>query len=249
MFKDRFSSDSGLYLSHRPQYPQTLFDMLATLCDRQEVAWDCACGNGQATAGLAAHFQTVLASDASVAQLRAAQPLPGVRFLAATAEQMPVADHSLDLVCVAQALHWFDLPAFFSECARVLRPGGLLAVLSYNLLSVNPEVDAVIDDFYDHRIGRYWDQERRLVEEGYASVQFPFAAVDVPAQHMSADWSLPQLLGYLRTWSAVKNCRREEGVDPVAEIESRLSSAWGDASEREVRWPLTVIVRRYLAAE
>ena len=96
-----------------------------------------------------------------------AAPAPGIRYRVAPAETSGLTGGSVDLVTVAQSLHWFDLEAFYREVRRVLRPGGVLAVWSYNLLQIAPGVDAVMDRFYREHLGPYWPAERRHVENGY----------------------------------------------------------------------------------
>ena len=62
-FRDLFSGVAADYLAFRPQYPAALFDWLATISQRHDVAWDCACGSGQAAQTLVAHFDLVVATD------------------------------------------------------------------------------------------------------------------------------------------------------------------------------------------
>ncbi len=245
MFKDHFSDLSPDYARFRPSYPQALFDYLRETAPSRELAWDCATGTGQAARSLAGRFQRVLASDASAEQIAAAGSVPGIDFRCAPAEHSGLPDACVDLICVAQALHWFDLPAFYTEAHRVLRPGGLLAVWCYNLLRTDPAIDALVDHYYTHIVGPYWPPERRWIESGYSDLDFPFAELETPQFAMHADWSLKQLLGYLGTWSAGKRCHTTQGRDPLDELRPRLARAWGDAGKRrELRWPLAVRVGR-----
>src|SRR6202161_2895886 len=108
-FKDHFSRLAAPYASFRPRYPPALFDYLVQSCRRHELAWDCACGSGQATLGLAARFDAVLATDASAAQVASAPPHPKVRYRVAPAEESGLQAACADIVTVAQALHWFEL--------------------------------------------------------------------------------------------------------------------------------------------
>src|SRR5439155_190677 len=91
------------------------------------MAWDCATGSGQAAIGLAEQFEQVEATDASAAQLAAALAHPRVRYRQAPADASGLAPHSVELVTVAQALHWLDRPAFYAEARRVAAPPGPLA--------------------------------------------------------------------------------------------------------------------------
>jgi SAM-dependent methyltransferase len=222
-----------------------MFERLASLCARRDLAWDCATGNGQAALGLAAHFRQVVATDASERQIVNALPHANVAYRVAPAEASGLEPVSADLVTVAQALHWFDLSRFYPEVRRVLRPGGIFAAWSYNLLTVDAAVDAVIGRYYGEVVGPYWPPERALVETGYASLPFPFEEVEVPRFSMEERWALPRLVGYLGTWSATRGFREATGRDPIETIRSELEGAWGDPSlERAVRWPLRLRVGR-----
>lgn len=234
-----FGNRAGAYASFRPQYPQALFDWLAANSPGQDRALDIACGNGQASRPLLKHFRQVLACDASPEQLRAAPDLRGIDCFASDATAQPLADASLDLIVVAQALHWFATPAFFAETSRLLRPGGLFCAWCYSLLSIDEALDAVIDDFYRNTLGGYWPSGRASVDAGYQDIQPPFARVEVPAFAIEQEWGLEQLLGYLGTWSAVQKLEQASGRDPLPELLPRLRQAWGDGQrKRFVRWPL-----------
>jgi SAM-dependent methyltransferase len=241
-FADHFSRLATGYAAYRPRYPGGLFAALAAASARHDRAWDCATGTGQAATGLADHFRFVLASDASAAQVRAARAHQRVRYVVARAEEVPLAARSVDLVTVAQALHWIDLPEFYSEARRVLRPGGLLVVWTYGGHRVDGgRLDEEVGDFYHRVVGPYWAPERRLVETGYRTMPFPFDEIAIAAPPMVADWNLAQLLGYLGTWSAVAACRERTGRDPMPELAGRLEPLWGDPSApRRVEWPLAI---------
>lgn len=243
-FKDHFSAHSDSYSQYRPDYPPTLFEYLASLYPSHHIAWDCATGSGQAARQLAGHFERVIATDASRNQILAATPCDRVEFRVAPAEHSGLADASVDLVTVAQALHWFDLNAFYSEAKRVLKPGGVLAVWSYNLLKIDPAIDAVIEQLYHQILQGYWPAERVQVEQGYADLPFPFThPSSLPNFAMTANWDLPHLLGYLGTWSAVQRMRRATGEEPLDQIYPQLARQWGEPSRsRKVRWPLSIRV-------
>ncbi len=244
-FKDHFSGHAAHYAAARPGYPDALFDWLADQAPARALAWDAGCGNGQAAVALAARFDAVYATDPSATQVAAAAPHPRVRYAVEPAEACALPDASADLIVVAQALHWFEHARFFAEAARVLRPGGVLAALSYGLTHVDAAVDAVFMRLYDSALGPYWPPERRLVESGYAGLAFPFDPVEPPVVDMRCDWNLAQYLAYLRSWSASQRHINATGRDAVTEAEADFARAWGDASSiRAVRWPLAVRVVR-----
>ena len=240
-FKDYFSDVAPSYRDYRPHYPERLFEHLASIAPERSMAWDCATGNGQAARMLAPYFDRVIATDASASQVENAEIVEGVVYRVAAAESTDIESQSVDLVTVAQALHWFDLPAFTLEVQRVCKPGAVLAVWSYAILESTPPVDAVIERLYSGILGDYWTDERRIVVEGYRDVNFPFESLALPTFAMRAHWSLDHLLGYLSTWSAARRYRRRHGEDPIALIAADLADAWGDPqSGIEVSWPLTV---------
>jgi SAM-dependent methyltransferase len=243
-FKDLFSAQSADYARFRPTYPPALFAWLASVAPGRACAVDVATGNGQAALLLAPHFARVVALDGSAAQVAEAPPHPGVSYAVAPAEATGLDDGSADVLTVAQAFHWFQQARFFAEAARVLRPGGVLAVWCYGLMQVDPAVDAVVQHLYRDVVGPYWEPERGLVEDGYRGVAFPFQRLDAPPFEMVAEWTLDGLLGYLRTWSAVRGFARARCADPVAALAPQLTRAWGAPTTRTARWPLSVHASR-----
>lgn len=249
-FPDHFSKVATGYSAYRPNYPDSLFKALVDVVGGERASnalvWDCAAGNGQASLALADHFKRVFATDASVAQISGAPARANLVCAAATAEASPLHAGSVDVVTVAQALHWFDFDLFYSEVKRVLAPRGVIAVWSYGLLRVdtNAKLESAIDHFSEQTLKGWWPKERRYVNESYTTLPFPFERIDFPPQHMSATWTQQQLLGYLRTWSSVSKKRAADGVDPVLAFKPILSDAWGTATAITLRWPLTVLVGR-----
>lgn len=241
-FSDHFSGVAAHYAAFRPRYPQALFDWLAALPARRGLVWDCAAGSGQATVDLAARFERVIATDASAAQLEAAPRLPNVEYRVASAEHNGLPDAAVDLVTVAQALHWFDLPRFYAEVARVLVPGGVLAVWTYGPLHVlEPAADAVMQRCYRETAGPYWPPERAHVEDGYRDLPFPYAEITAPAFEIEMPWTLRELAGYVASWSATARCRELTGRDAAAELVTAMGAVWPDPERRlPVRWPLAV---------
>jgi len=241
-FADHFSGRAASYSQYRPGYPVELFAYLSSLCAAHERVWDCATGSGQAARQFSQYFESVIASDASFAQIKNTNAAGRYSRLSCLAEQTPFIDRSFDLITVAQAMHWLDLDRFYPEVKRLLKPKGVLAVWSYSLMQINPAIDDIVRHFYAETVGPYWPFERKLVENAYRDLDFPFIEMAPAHFTMQADWSLEQLLGYLSTWSAVKRYREDRGEDPMPLITAQLSSAWGEQAARTVHWPLSLRV-------
>jgi len=241
-FKDHFSGHAATYSMFRPTYPPRLFQWLAETAPRRERAWDAGTGSGQAAVGLAEHFACVVGTDASAAQVGHATPHPRAEYRVAPAEASGLPEGWADLVIVAQALHWFDLPRFFGEARRVLAPDGVLAVWCYGDCRLDdPAVDRIVHRYNRDTVEDYWPPERDLVLAEYRPIPFPFAEVATPALSLEAVWTLPQLTGYLRSWSATTRCAKALGRDPVVAVEEALWGVWGPPdSARRVSWPLTI---------
>jgi SAM-dependent methyltransferase len=242
-FKDYFSGHAVEYAKFRPHYPHELFEHLASISPRHGLAWDCATGNGQAAVGLARHFESVIATDASGQQIENAEPDERISYRVAPAEASGIDSGSVDLILVAQALHWFDLDSFFTEAKRVLKEDGVLAISSYNILKIAPKLDAIIWKFYRETTGPFWPPERELVETDYKNIQFPFGELPPRQFEMRTQWSLNQLLGYLRTWSATQMFIAACGFDPVDSLAEELRAVWKNPEQmREIKWPLLLRV-------
>jgi len=237
-FKDLFSGHAADYARFRPTYPPELFGWLAEVSPSWARAVDVGSGNGQAAVGLAAQFDHVVGIEPSPEQRQRATDHPKVEYRTGSADATGLEPASADLVLAAQSFHWFPREAFFDEVRRIARPGGVLALVTYALSTVSPEVDQLVAGFY-RDLDPYWEPERRLVETGYATVEVPFDELETPQFAMTAAWTADQVLGFLGTWSALRRALTE-GADPLADLSPRLRAAWGDAATRLVTWPLSV---------
>lgn len=244
-FKDHFSGHAQAYARGRPDYPPALFDWLARQAPWHDLALDVGCGNGQCAYALTRHFEAVHATDPSASQIAAARAHPRLSYRVEAAERIGEKDRSIALLTVAQAIHWFDFPPFFAEVRRVLQRDGVFAAIGYGLLRITPEIDTLIDAFELGTVGPYWPPERRHIDSAYQSIDFPFERIEAPAFAMEKQWTLSDLLTYLRTWSATQRCLAATGIDPVVTLGERLVEAWGDpAQARLVQWPLLLWVGR-----
>lgn len=241
-FKDHFSQVADAYANWRPTYPDALFDAIAARVPARASVWEPGCGSGQATQGLAARFASVFATDPSAAQIEQhwahAAAAANVEVAVEAGEATSLRADSVDLVAVAQALHWFDRARFFAECERVLRPGGVLAAWTYQDM-VFAEDLAPAADAFRAEIEPHWPPERAEVDDGYAGYAWPFPALPTPTLWLTAHWRLPQLLGYLGSLSATARARAATGQDPVRRHADALAAAWGTPAQvRLMRWPL-----------
>jgi len=241
-FKDYFSAGAAQYAEFGPKYPAALFDFVAARPERRGTVWDCATGNGQAAVPLAERFERVIATDASAEQIAHATPHERVEYGVGLADASGLAAGSVDMVTVAQVLHWFPIDRFFAEVRRVVAPGGALAVWCYTRPVLADDLDTALLDFYKGTCGPHWSPERSLVDEGYVGIDFPIDEVSAPPLYIEAHQTLEEFGGYLRTWSAVKKLAAAKGRDPVVDVEDNFRPAWseGDDGRRLVRWPIVV---------
>lgn len=181
-----------------------------------------------------------MATDASDQQIAAAEPHGNIEFRVAPAESSGIDAESVDLITVAQALHWFDIKRFFDEACRVLKPGGVLAVWAYERCHVSPECNEVLEKIFAE-VESYWPPERDIVEGHYHDVTMPVTEIAVEAFEMQLEWTAAEMVSYMRTWSATQRYIQANGSDPVAQFERELSQKWGD-KKRDMRWPLTLKV-------
>lgn len=244
-FKDHFSDRAAAYAEHRPSYPVALVEFLAGLPSRPRVAWDCGCGSGQLSLLLATRFERVIATDASAQQIAAATRHPNVDYRCAPAEASGLPNGVVDLAVAAQAAHWFDLTLYYAEVRRVARPGAIVALVTYWLLSIDDTLDPVIRRFYSEVLGPYWPPERRHVETNYGSLLFPFDEIEAPPLEIRVDWALADVLGFVGTWSATRAITQARGPAPLAAFRGEMAQAWGPhGAVRTVRWPLALRVGR-----
>lgn len=237
--KDYFSRQAAEYSRFRPSYPPGLFAYLDTLVPDHRLAWDCATGNGQAALGLAPYFEQVIATDLSERQIQQAMPSEKVAYRVHPAEQSEFADHTVSLVTVATAVHWFDYDAFYAEVRRVCVPGGVLAVWAYRLPVINPVVDEAVRRFYYDVVGKYWPPGREKVDDDYRTIPFPFDEFPPRMFESVVPWELSHLIGYIQTWSALNLMIQAEGVNPLEAYTDKLAEAWGDSKTiRDVTFPI-----------
>lgn len=236
---DLFVKQAKEYAVSRPGYPSQLFRFIASKTPSHQLAWDVGTGSGQAAHHLAEIYKNVVGTDASVKQLEYAVKLPNVRFQhtpstmsLAELEQKVAPEGTVDVVTIAQALHWFDLPTFYRQVKWVLKkPHGVIAAWCYNVPRVTDAVDKVFDH-YAAELKPYWDRARELVDNNYRSIDFPFEPVDGaddtgPIEFVTEkEVDLDDFLTYQRSSSAYQTAI-EKGVELLRDdVVEGFKSAW-----------------------
>jgi len=238
-FRDYFSKQAKEYAQHRPSYPETMFDYLASLAPAKELAWDCGTGNGQAALALTGRFQGVIATDASATQIENAFPHERISYRVEPSEKTTIRSNSVDLITVGTAVHWFDFEPFYAEVRRVGKPGGILAVWTYSFPIIEPEIDRWLEHFYWETLTGFWPERIHYLEEGYKTLPFPFEEIQPPNFEMEATWSVDNLIGFLGSWSAVRKLVEAQGKAAFEEQVKALEGVWDENSnKRKIRWPL-----------
>ncbi len=236
--KDNFSLQAAGYAKYRPQYPDALFTYILSFVKDKNAAWDCGTGNGQSAKELSKYFTTVFATDISQKQMDNAYKAANIHYSLQPAEQTNLAGESIDLVTVSQALHWFKFDEFYAEVKRVAKPGGVIAVWTYSLLRISPQINAVIEDYHFNTLSNYWDAERKYVDDNYTSIPFPFDEITTPPFAIHLQWTLQDLEGYFYTWSALQKFIAANNYSPVDALIEQIKPLWGKDEKREIVFPV-----------
>jgi ubiquinone/menaquinone biosynthesis C-methylase UbiE len=236
--KDNFSFQSDKYAKYRPGYPSAFFAYLNSIVSNRQNAWDCGTGNGQVAYELSKTFCKVFATDISRSQINNARKADNIIYSVQPAEKTHFEDQLFDLIVIAQAIHWFDFEQFYAEVRRTSKNNGIVCVVGYGRVQISAQIDEVITDFYENIIGRYWDDERKYIDQHYATIPFPFKEIQAPSFVNTQYWTLEHLVGYLNTWSAVRHFVKQKGDNPVTDLQLTLEKLWGDEPIKEVHFPL-----------
>ncbi|UNM95087.1 class I SAM-dependent methyltransferase [Ignatzschineria rhizosphaerae] len=238
-----FESGGEQYAQYRPQYPESLGKVLASLTKERHKALDIGCGTGQLTTILANHFDKVTGIDPSESQIHNAKPHPNISYDVANAEELPTSLSDINLITVAQAAHWLDLPKFYQEIKKVSAPNALLALISYGILQSDAHIKARFDQFYHQEIGSYWPSERKMVEEGYQNIHFPFPEIPVQDAEIKLEWNFEAFMGYISTWSAVRKAQDAGKTALLLRFHQDILELWGDPKQlRIMTWPIKMRV-------
>lgn len=244
-FSDISTEQAGTYYRYRPSYPGELFEYLSRLVKNHRLAWDCGTGNGQSARGLAQFFENVIATDPSREQIRKAVPHPKIQYRVEKSEASSLKDNSVDLITVAQAVHWFDFNKFYAEARRVLKKDGIIAVWAYSLPIISAKIDTLIRHYHDEILDGFWQKENRYVTDAYRTIPFPFEEIKTPGFTIQKEISKAELLGFLSSWSATSGFLKEKKTDPIQKIEEDLHRFWGNPEDKKtVYWNIYLKVGR-----
>lgn len=247
-FSDHFSAQAQTYLNSRPTYPESLFNFLVSLVENRHRVWDAATGNGQAAIDLVNYFDEVWASDASEKQIHHAQPHPKIKYTVQPCERVTYPNEYFDMITVAQALHWFQHPAFFAEAKRVLKPGGIFAAWCYERQETNDAaINAILKTYTHDIVGPFWPSEINFVWEKYKTIAMPFSEIPAPEFSMVLKWPMQNFKNYLMSWSATQRYIEKHGKNPLDLIAQDLKHAWPNAEAPvEMNWNIFLKVGRHV---
>ncbi|KAF9907600.1 hypothetical protein EC991_010812 [Linnemannia zychae] len=179
--------NSALYQSFRPGYNNNFFKMIYNYHAKHnghfDTAVDIGTGTGQVAVVLAEKFNQVHGVDASATMLANATQKPNITYHVAKGEDLGVlATSSVDVLTVAQAMHWLHHPTFFSEVKRVLKPRGTFAAVGYSfvIFEDHPRATRRIYDLGDQpdQLGTMWDNGRLILDNLYKSIDVPLQNVE-----------------------------------------------------------------------
>ncbi|XP_058204522.1 uncharacterized protein LOC131318629 [Rhododendron vialii] len=251
---DLFHRQAKNYAESRPSYPEELFEFIASKTPNHDLVWDAGTGSGQAAKSLAKLYKNVVGTDTSQEQLDYAPKLPNVRYQC-TPSNIPMSElessvarsGTVDLVTIAAALHWFDLPTFYQQVKQVLKkPHGVIAAWCYsvandNIPLVNEKFGAAFRQFYADS-QPYWDLARKVMDDKYRGIDFPFEPVGDGANHTGPFEftterviDLEGFLTFIRSWSAYQTAK-EKGVELLRDdVVESFKRAWSeDGGDRKV---------------
>lgn len=244
-YKNLFNINSELYSRIRPQYPKELYTYLNSLCTEHKSAWDCACGNGQVSKDLILYFDKIYATDVSENQIKNAIEVDGIEYSFQSSETTNFQNNTFDLICVAQALHWFDYDKFWPEVKRVLKKNGIFAAFGYSWFSIENNIDLIIRKEFLEKISSYWAPQNKILWDHYSKISFPFAKLDIPDIEMIVEYNLDELFTYMQSWSATRLYIEENDDNFYFEAYEKVKKAWGEPNiKKKIKMDFCLLIGR-----
>ena len=176
--------------------------------------------------------------DISANQVHHAVQSHNIDYCVCRAERTPFADNSFDLITVAQAYHWIDAPRFCDEATRIARPRGIVAIWVYDLAYSMSPIDAIVRHWNFEILSPYWEPERKHVYTHYESLAFEFESIASPKFEIEVSWNCEELVGHLKTWSALQTMKRKVGDRAFQETVQQIQAAWGVEDKRRFVFPV-----------
>lgn len=242
---ETFGRQASAYAKNRPSYPPELLEWIAAQSPAHGLALDVGTGSGQAALALAEHFDAVIATDLSEAQIQAAPPHPNVIYRVTPADQSGLERVTADVVTVATALHWFATPKFWDEVARVTKAGGLFCAWTYHRAEVDEDIEAHMLTPILDLIDPYWAEGNRLSWRGYdpEELKLPFQTLKMPKFACELSWTAEQFADHIESWSAHFRAREDGQADALSEIRTKALDVLGP-KPRNIRLPLNTLAAR-----
>ncbi|XP_061186172.1 putative methyltransferase DDB_G0268948 [Saccostrea echinata] len=248
------SEHSDMYHKFRPTYPPEMYEFISEYSKSGtgtlDTAVDVGCGTGISTIPLCKYFQKVTGVDVSETQIKTARMVhkqSNVSFFISRAEQMEfLSDCSVDLVTVAQTMHWLEMEPFYKEVIRILKPRGSIVIYGYGNGTLNKsEGNLVIEKFFNHDLEEFWDSRSRHADNFYQNMYLPFSGWERKSDFFIQNkWSANEVVGYLSTWSS---CRKYLKKNPKSgrldEIQQQLIDIY-NGQKITITWPMVVFVGR-----
>lgn len=239
-----FVAEGERYNEYRPTYPPEIYSFLFSVASGRNLAWDVGCGGGQVAQVLAQSFKQVIATERSEAQLKNAAFAPNIEYRVEVAEKCSLEDHSVDLITVGEAMHWFRLDDFYREAHRVLKKQGILAAWCYWLRPENMLLNNILKKFDTEIVNAFWLPDVDIVRDYYREIEFPFEEIQAPELTMRALWSVDQLLGYMDTWSASQQFMRVNNIRPTELVRDEIMAIFPRETLQEFTWKLGLRIGR-----
>ncbi|EPS44339.1 hypothetical protein H072_1673 [Dactylellina haptotyla CBS 200.50] len=200
-FRNFSKEDGGVYAKYRRDYHPNLYQLIIDYHSAKggefDTVLDVGCGPGTAVSNLGQQFAHAIGIDPSEGMISAAKALGGttsisepIRFEVAAAEDLgsalepPIAEGSIDVITSATASHWFDMPKFWHQAAKTLKPGGTVALWTGAHIRCTPPtpnyeaVQAAVDKLRDS-IEPYREEGNRINDDLYLHQPRPWT-VDPP---------------------------------------------------------------------
>lgn len=226
-----FQKGGENYANFRPDYPKELYQEILKYSGRKDFTTipngstvvDLACGGGQATKDLIPYFDKIIGMDVSESQIKNAFQNEKIIYKVGKSEDTGLENESVDLITVAQALHWFEFDPFFKEVDRILKKGGVLACWGYplNYFEEEAATNALIHFFED--IDKYWHPKRKILDHKYKDVKFiyPNTLKKMTFQNKKK-MTIENYMNYIRTWSSVITyIEKNQNDEIILELEEK----------------------------